>query len=102
MIFLAGLQIFLGLGLIIIIIFQKPKSEGLISTNHNTTASYNTRATTCRITTCLIFSFFINSLLLGRHTNVIKKNKDNVANPSGYELVIEKNRKERINVPILK
>lgn len=101
MTFSIGLQIILATALILIIIFQKPVGEDVMSLNCNPSSTYNTTNVIRKITIFLIFCFFTNSIFLGRHNILTQKNKKNLISTLQNSIITKNDNEKKINVPLL-
>jgi protein translocase SecG subunit len=101
MTFLIYLQIFLALFLIITIVSQRSNSDDVML-NGPGHGSFSAAGTFLRrLTIFLIFCFFVSSLLLARNSATLQKSKKSLISSLEGEKIIQENKAEDINVPVL-
>ena len=91
----------LSIALIMIIIFQKSNSEGIISTTYSPSTVRNATSIIRKITILLIFCFFTNSLFLARHGILTQKDAKTFINSLEGSRIIQNNHEKNIHVPLL-
>ena len=101
MTFFYGLQIFISVCLIIVVVFQRSSIDGIISSSVNSGVVGDAGVFIRKFTVFLIFCFFLNCLYLARDRGMRQNSsKDLISSLEGQSMV-EENKAADLNVPVL-
>ena len=101
MTFFYWLQIFISVSLIIMVLFQRSSSDGIISSSVNANVASNAGSLARKITVFLILCFFLNCLYLASDQLSKQHSKQDLIGSLDGQSLAEEDRDSELNAPVL-